>query len=86
MKYHYEQFPYYYRCNSIPDFHQNRSERESSTERLTDASRNCLKIGDLAPDFSLEGVLGGERTKINLSEQRGRWTVVFFYASDFTFV
>ncbi|MGH4122250.1 MAG: redoxin domain-containing protein [Clostridium sp.] len=52
---------------------------------MTDDSRNCLKIGDLAPDFSLEGVLGGERTKINFSNQRVRWTVVFFYASDFTF-
>lgn len=86
MKYPYQRFPDYCWYNSIPYFRQDRSERESSTESLTDASRNCLKIGDLAPDFSLEGVLGGEKTKINLSDQRGRWTVVFFYASDFTFV
>lgn len=86
MKYHYQQFPYYCWYNSIPYFHQDRSERETSTEGWIDASRNCLKIGDLAPDFSLEGVLGGERTEINLRDQRGRWTVVFFYASDFTFV
>lgn len=86
MKYHYQQFPYYCWYNSIPYFHEYRSERESSTERLTNASTYCLKIGDLAPNFSLEGVLDGERTKINLSEQRGRWTVVFFYSSDFGFV
>lgn len=86
MKYPYQRFTDYCWYNSIPYFRQDRSESESSTERLTAASRNCLKIGDLAPDFSLEGVLVGEKTKINLSDQRGRWTVVFFYASDFTFV
>ncbi|MVX66326.1 hypothetical protein GKZ28_21855 [Clostridium chromiireducens] len=58
--------------SSIPYFYEDRSERESLAERLTEVSLNCLKIGDLAPDFSLEGVLDGERTKINLKEQRGR--------------
>jgi hypothetical protein len=86
MKYPCEQFPNYSWYNSMPYYHENRSEWGSSTERLPDDSESCLKIGDLAPDFSLEGVLGGERTKINLSQQRGPWTVVFFYASDFTFV
>lgn len=86
MKYNYQQFPYYCWYNSIPYFHQDRSERESLAERLTDESSNCLKIGDFAPDFSLEGVLGGEKTKINLRENRGKWAAVFFYSSDFTFV
>lgn len=86
MKYSYQQFPSYCWYNSIPYINQDRSERESSAERLTDSSNNCLKIGDLAPDFSLEGVIGGERTNINLSEHRVKWAVVFFYASDFTFV
>jgi hypothetical protein len=86
MQYPYQQFQNYCWYNSIPYFNQDRSERESSAERLTDSSNNCLKIGDLAPDFSLEGVIGDERTSINLSEHRGRWVVVLFYASDFTFV
>jgi hypothetical protein len=86
MKYPYQRLPDYYLNDSVPYYHQVRSEIESPAERLQDAPRKCLKIGDLAPDFSLEGVLGGERIKINLSDQKGRWTVVFFYASDFTFV
>lgn len=86
MKYPYQWFPDYCLYNSIPYYHLDRSEIESPTKRLPDVSCNGLIIGELAPDFSLEGVLGGERTKINLSDQKGRWAVVFFYASDFTFV
>lgn len=81
MNYSYQRLP-----DSVPYFHENIIESPRSLERLANSSTSCLKIGDLAPDFSLEGVLGGERTKINLSEQKGRWAVVFFYASDFTFV
>lgn len=86
MRNPYQQFPSYCWYNSMPYFHEARSQSEDSTERLPDNLSNCLKIEELAPDFNLEGVLGGERTEINLSEQRGRWSLVFFYSSDFTFV
>jgi hypothetical protein len=59
--------------------------RQNTAEQVK-GELDCLKIGDRAPDFSLEGVLNGERVKVNLNEQKDRWTVVFFYASDFTFV
>jgi hypothetical protein len=86
MKYPYQQFPNNCWYCYGPYAEQQRSSRESDTEALAGEASQCLKIGDTAPDFNLEGVLGGEKININLSEQRGRWTVVFFYTSDFTFV
>lgn len=86
MKYPYQQFPNYCWYCSLPYAEQQRSSRESATEALTGELSQCLKVGDPAPDFNLDGVLGGEKISTKLSEQRGRWAVVFFYASDFTFV
>jgi len=39
-----------------------------------------------APDFELEGVVGGEFGTVRLSDYRGKWLVLFFYPLDFTFV
>lgn len=47
--------------------------------RLTD-------IGEAAPDFEAEAYHNGERRRVRLSDQRGKWVVLLFYASDFTFV
>jgi len=48
------------------------------------------KVGQFAPDFSLEAVVGTEAgkefKKISLSDYRGKWLVLFFYPLDFTFV
>lgn len=46
---------------------------------------SCLKVGDRAPDFTLEGVVCGRRESRTLSDYRGKWLVLFFYSSDFTF-
>lgn len=43
-------------------------------------------LGDKAPEFSLEGVLYGEKIQVKLSDYLGKWVVLFFYGSDFTFV
>ncbi|MFA5517339.1 MAG: peroxiredoxin [Desulfuromonadales bacterium] len=45
-----------------------------------------LQVGQLAPDFSMEGVVGKEFKEVSLSDYRGRWVVLFFYPLDFTFV
>jgi len=45
-----------------------------------------IKVGQPAPDFTLEGVLDGEFVSVTLAEQRGSWVVLFFYPLDFTFV
>lgn len=46
-----------------------------------------LMVGEKAPDFTLEAMVGrGDFKKISLSEYRGKWVVLFFYPLDFTFV
>jgi alkyl hydroperoxide reductase subunit AhpC len=46
-----------------------------------------LLVGQKAPDFKLDAVVGkGEFTTISLSDMRGKWVVLFFYPLDFTFV
>lgn len=40
-----------------------------------------------APQFTADAVFdGGEIKKINLSDYKGKWVVLFFYPLDFTFV
>lgn len=44
-------------------------------------------IGRPAPGFTADAVLGnGEFTKISLEDNKGKWTVLFFYPLDFTFI
>jgi len=45
-----------------------------------------LKIGSEAPGFTMEGYFKGEKKEFSLEDYRGKWTVVFFYPLDFTFV
>ncbi len=51
---------------------------------------NQAKVGQPAPDFSLDAVVGTEPGKefgtISLSDYSGKWLVLFFYPLDFTFV
>jgi peroxiredoxin (alkyl hydroperoxide reductase subunit C) len=44
------------------------------------------KVGQPAPDFTLEAVLNKEFKKVSLTDYRGKWVVLFFYPLDFTFV
>jgi peroxiredoxin 2/4 len=48
--------------------------------------RTVAKVGEPAPDFTLEAVVGKEFKKISLADYRGKWVVLFFYPLDFTFV
>ena len=44
-------------------------------------------IGQPAPQFTAPAVIdGGEFKNITLSDYKGKWTVLFFYPLDFTFV
>lgn len=44
------------------------------------------KVGQPAPDFTLEAVFNKEFKKVSLTDYRGKWVVLFFYPLDFTFV
>lgn len=45
-----------------------------------------VSVGTNAPEFSLEGVYQGRVSQYSLKSYRGRWTVLFFYPADFTFI
>lgn len=45
------------------------------------------KVGQPAPTFSVDATLGnGEFTKITIGGASDKWTVLFFYPLDFTFI
>lgn len=46
----------------------------------------CATRDDLAPLFTAEVVVDRSIRKINLDDYKGKWVILFFYPSDFTFV
>ena len=45
----------------------------------------ALKVGDIAPDFSVQAVRGSEKLTVTLNEFRGKKNVVIaFYPLDWT--
>ena len=52
---------------------------------------NCgIQVGEEVPDFEMTTYLPTKRDfgKFSLAEQKknGKWTILFFYPADFTFV
>ena len=45
-----------------------------------------IKIGQNAPEFTLQGVVGDKFKDVCLDEFKGKWVVLFFYPLDFTFI
>jgi len=45
-----------------------------------------LNIGEKIPEFEAEAYQNGEFVKINSEQWKNKWTVLFFYPLDFTFV
>lgn len=45
-----------------------------------------VQVGQQAPDFDLESLVGGDFSRVRLSDLRGKWVVLFFWPLDFTFV
>ena len=45
-----------------------------------------IKVGQPAPSFDCEALVGGKFENISLEGLRGKWVVLFFYPLDFTFV
>jgi peroxiredoxin Q/BCP len=43
-----------------------------------------LKVGDTAPEFSTDAVVGDQSTPVKLSDYRGRKVVLYFYPKDNT--
>jgi len=49
-------------------------------------TETTLQVGSPAPDFCGEALIGGEFKECKLADNQGKWTVLFFYPLDFTFV
>jgi peroxiredoxin (alkyl hydroperoxide reductase subunit C) len=45
-----------------------------------------IQVQQSAPDFKAEAVLNGDFQEVSLANFKGKWTVLFFYPLDFTFV
>lgn len=45
-----------------------------------------LRLGMNVPDFELDAYHAGDFKNFKLSERNGKWTVLFFYPLDFTFI
>jgi cytochrome oxidase Cu insertion factor (SCO1/SenC/PrrC family) len=41
---------------------------------------------DQAPLFTAESITNAKIEKVNLNDFKGKWVLLFFYPSDFTFV
>ena len=46
---------------------------------------SCLRVGQIAPDFTATAVVNGQFQQVQLSRYR-KYVVLFFYPFDFTFV
>ena len=45
-----------------------------------------VKIGEKVPDFEAQAYVAGKFQRVKLSDNKGKWVVLFFYPRDFTFV
>lgn len=45
-----------------------------------------VKVNEHIPDFSVDAYYKGDMTKVSAFDYKGKWTVLFFYPADFTFV
>lgn len=58
----------------------------SAEQQTTGRMPATAKVGEPAPDFIVEAVLGTEAKKLRLGDYKGKWLVLFFYPADFTSV
>ncbi|GJQ49668.1 MAG: peroxiredoxin [Candidatus Kuenenia stuttgartiensis] len=45
-----------------------------------------IQVGQCAPCFTLQGVVGEKFEDFSLDNYKGKWVVLFFYPLDFTFI
>ena len=49
-------------------------------------SEYCAKVGEKAPSIDCQAYQDGKFTHVSSKDLHGKWTVLFFYPLDFTFV
>ncbi len=45
-----------------------------------------IEIGKLVPNFATMAYQDGKFSAVSMEDYRGKWTFLFFYPGDFTFV
>lgn len=50
------------------------------------AGKRIAKVGEPAPRFKVEAVIGSEVKTVSLDDYAGKWLVLFFYPADFSFI
>jgi peroxiredoxin (alkyl hydroperoxide reductase subunit C) len=48
--------------------------------------RHCFRLEEPAPDFCAPAYYRGQEVEVCRKDYLGKWLLVFFYSSDFTFV
>lgn len=85
----------YYQPNYQNPSHTNPNYRYVDSDISKNLLRPCIisesycdyfNLEDKAPDFTLEGIVNGQPMEVSLSDYQGKWVLLFFYGSDFTFV
>jgi len=83
--------PYLRIATSIDAFHpRDPQKRLMNGERTMNCDVNEVKVGMEVPDFDLTcyDPKAHDFTSVKLAElkKKGKWTILFFYPADFTFV
>jgi len=48
--------------------------------------KRIARVGEPAPGFKVEAVIGSEVRIVSLEDYAGKWLVLFFYPADFSFI
>jgi len=62
------------------------AEPVQSMASVVKETKNMVKVGKPAPEFTAPGFLQGKFANYSLSEFKGKWVLLCFYPGDFTFV
>ncbi len=49
-------------------------------------ARQCFRLEERAPGFRAPAYWRGREVEVSLGDFYGKWLLIFFYSSDFTFV
>jgi peroxiredoxin 2/4 len=53
---------------------------------MHERNEGYLRVGQVAPDFTAQAVVGQQFERVHLSSYHGKYVVLFFYPLDFTFI
>ena len=53
---------------------------------MSECCNSLRLVGNKAPDFKVQALVGNEFKEVSLDTYKGKWKVLFFYPLDFTFV